>query len=196
MLSSVQSLGEGNSGSSPGFWWTQMILVMESWLGPLGVVGSWGPESVFWQTLCLIRAEAANINVCVWQFLQDILDTLFSILDDNTDKYGPLVFQSLVGTCSKERMMLTEIENSFCLDHISTQLSLWNNLHYYLSTSICLLLSQVFIINLLRDSKYYHFRPVMDTYIQKHFAGALAYKWVFHCDTIAVVSQTVFIMFL
>ncbi|KAG2471006.1 DOCK3 protein, partial [Polypterus senegalus] len=28
-------------------------------------------------------------------FLQDILDTLFSILDDNTDKYGPLVFQSL-----------------------------------------------------------------------------------------------------
>lgn len=30
------------------------------------------------------------------QFLQDILDTLFSILDDNTDKYGPLVFQSLV----------------------------------------------------------------------------------------------------
>ncbi len=35
---------------------------------------------------------------------------------------------------------------------------------------------QVFIINLLRDSKFYHFRPVMDTYIQKHFAGALAYK--------------------
>ncbi|MEQ2158064.1 Dedicator of cytokinesis protein 3, partial [Goodea atripinnis] len=35
---------------------------------------------------------------------------------------------------------------------------------------------KVFIINLLRDSKYYHFRPVMDTYIQKHFAGALAYK--------------------
>lgn len=30
------------------------------------------------------------------QFLQDILDTLFSILDDNTEKYGPLVFQSLV----------------------------------------------------------------------------------------------------
>ncbi|XP_034725347.1 dedicator of cytokinesis protein 3-like [Etheostoma cragini] len=29
------------------------------------------------------------------KFLQDILDTLFSILDDNTDKYGPLVFQSL-----------------------------------------------------------------------------------------------------
>uniref|UniRef100_A0A8C6LA34 Dedicator of cytokinesis 3 n=1 Tax=Nothobranchius furzeri TaxID=105023 RepID=A0A8C6LA34_NOTFU len=68
------------------------------------------------------------------KFLQDILDTLFSILDDNTDKFGPLVFQSLV-----------------------------------------------FIINLLRDSKYYHFRPVMDTYIQKHFAGALAYKELIRC---------------
>lgn len=44
----------------------------------------------------------------------------------------------------------------------------------FLSRSLSL--SQVFIINLLRDSKYYHFRPVMDTYIQKHFAGALAYK--------------------
>ncbi|XP_062843151.1 dedicator of cytokinesis protein 3 isoform X2 [Trichomycterus rosablanca] len=68
------------------------------------------------------------------KFLQDILDTLFSILDDNTDKFGPLVFQSLI-----------------------------------------------FIINLLRDSKYYHFRPVMDTYIQKHFAGALAYKELIRC---------------
>lgn len=36
------------------------------------------------------------VCVCVRQFLQDILDTLFSILDDNTEKYGPLVFQSLV----------------------------------------------------------------------------------------------------
>ncbi|OCT85677.1 hypothetical protein XELAEV_18023848mg [Xenopus laevis] len=63
------------------------------------------------------------------KFLQDILDTLFVILDENTEKYGLLVFQSLV-----------------------------------------------FIINLLRDSKYYHFRPVLDSYIQKHFAGALAYS--------------------
>ncbi|XP_007888770.2 dedicator of cytokinesis protein 3 [Callorhinchus milii] len=68
------------------------------------------------------------------KFLQDILDTLFSILDDNTEKYGLLVFQSLV-----------------------------------------------FIINLLRDSKYFHFRPVMDTYIQKHFSGALAYKELIRC---------------
>ncbi|XP_034296012.1 dedicator of cytokinesis protein 3 isoform X3 [Pantherophis guttatus] len=68
------------------------------------------------------------------KFLQDILDTLFVILDDNTEKYGLLVFQSLV-----------------------------------------------FIINLLRDSKYFHFRPVIDTYIQKHFAGALAYKELIRC---------------
>ncbi|MBZ3881009.1 Dedicator of cytokinesis protein 3 [Sciurus carolinensis] len=70
----------------------------------------------------------------VYKFLQDILDTLFVILDDNTEKYGLLVFQSLV-----------------------------------------------FIINLLRDIKYFHFRPVMDTYIQKHFAGALAYKELIRC---------------
>lgn len=50
--------------------------------------------------------------------------------------------------------------------------------HHFLSDRLTFSLSQVFIINLLRDSKYYHFRPVMDTYIQKHFAGALAYKWV------------------
>uniref|UniRef100_A0A8C5DA76 Dedicator of cytokinesis protein 3-like n=1 Tax=Gouania willdenowi TaxID=441366 RepID=A0A8C5DA76_GOUWI len=68
------------------------------------------------------------------QFLRDVLDTLFCLLDDNTDKYGPLVFQSLV-----------------------------------------------FIINLLRDSRFYHFRPVMDSYIQNHFAGALAYKELIRC---------------
>ncbi|XP_077433712.1 dedicator of cytokinesis protein 3-like isoform X3 [Vanacampus margaritifer] len=68
------------------------------------------------------------------KFLQDILDTLFSILDDDPDKFGPAVFQSLV-----------------------------------------------FVINLLRDSKYFHFRAVMDTYIHKHFAGALAYKELIRC---------------
>uniref|UniRef100_A0A8C5APQ8 Dedicator of cytokinesis 3 n=1 Tax=Gadus morhua TaxID=8049 RepID=A0A8C5APQ8_GADMO len=39
----------------------------------------------------------------------------------------------------------------------------------------------VFIINLLRDSRFYHFRPVMDSYIQNHFAGALAYKELIRC---------------
>ncbi|KAA0712423.1 Dedicator of cytokinesis protein 3 [Triplophysa tibetana] len=87
----------------------------------------------------LMREDGTTLSdesheLYVYKFLQDILDTLFSILDDNTDKYGPLVFQSLV-----------------------------------------------FVINLLRDSKFYHFRPVMDTYIQKHFAGALAYKELIRC---------------
>ncbi|XP_077459447.1 dedicator of cytokinesis protein 3-like isoform X1 [Stigmatopora argus] len=82
-----------------------------------------------------ILARVRNVNgEEIVKFLQDILDTLFSILDDNTDKYGPLVFQSLV-----------------------------------------------FVINLLRDGKYVHFRAVMDTYIQKHFAGALAYKELIRC---------------
>ncbi|PIO31886.1 hypothetical protein AB205_0094250 [Aquarana catesbeiana] len=40
---------------------------------------------------------------------------------------------------------------------------------------------KVFIINLLRESKYYHFRPVLETYIQKHFAGALAYRELIRC---------------
>ncbi|CAB1336119.1 unnamed protein product, partial [Coregonus sp. 'balchen'] len=40
---------------------------------------------------------------------------------------------------------------------------------------------KVFIINLLRDSRFYHFRPVMEAYIQNHFAGALAYKELIRC---------------
>lgn len=44
------------------------------------------------------------VCVCVCQFLQDILDTLFSILDDNTDKYGPLVFQSLVSKSAQNEL--------------------------------------------------------------------------------------------
>lgn len=43
------------------------------------------------------------------------------------------------------------------------------------------LLLQVHIINLLQDSKFQHFKPVMDTYIESHFAGALSYRYVtFH----------------
>lgn len=34
------------------------------------------------------------------------------------------------------------------------------------------------IINLLQDSKFQHFMPVMDTYIEGHFAGALSYRLV------------------
>ncbi|TRY71348.1 hypothetical protein DNTS_021185 [Danionella cerebrum] len=34
----------------------------------------------------------------------------------------------------------------------------------------------VHIINLLQDCKFQHFKPVMDTYIESHFAGALSYR--------------------
>ncbi|XP_064175400.1 dedicator of cytokinesis protein 4-like isoform X3 [Anguilla rostrata] len=34
----------------------------------------------------------------------------------------------------------------------------------------------VHIINLLQDSKFQHFKPVMDTYIESHFSGALSYR--------------------
>lgn len=48
----------------------------------------------------LVSSKAFNAECCSFfssQFLRDVLDTLFCLLDDNTDKYGPLVFQSLVG---------------------------------------------------------------------------------------------------
>ncbi|XP_062855261.1 dedicator of cytokinesis protein 3-like [Trichomycterus rosablanca] len=81
----------------------------------------------------LSRLRLIN-GVEIVKFLQDLLDTLFSLLDDNIDKYGPLVFQSLV-----------------------------------------------FIINLLRDPRYYHFQTVLDAYIHNQFAGALAYKELIRC---------------
>ncbi|XP_053487199.1 dedicator of cytokinesis protein 4 [Ictalurus furcatus] len=34
----------------------------------------------------------------------------------------------------------------------------------------------VHVINLLQDSKFQHFKPVMDNYIENHFAGALSYR--------------------
>ncbi|XP_026880343.2 dedicator of cytokinesis protein 4 isoform X2 [Electrophorus electricus] len=34
----------------------------------------------------------------------------------------------------------------------------------------------VHVINLLQDSKFQHFKPIMDNYIEHHFAGALSYR--------------------
>lgn len=54
------------------------------------------------------------------------------------------------------------------------------------------LLLQVHIINLLQDSKFQHFKPVMDTYIESHFAGALSYRYMMfqavrgHSSTLSV----------
>ncbi|XP_014443645.1 dedicator of cytokinesis protein 4 isoform X1 [Tupaia chinensis] len=79
-------------------------------------------------TGCLSKLKDIDGSEIV-KFLQDTLDTLFGILDENSQKYGSKVFDSLVH-----------------------------------------------IINLLQDSKFHHFKPVMDTYIESHFAGALAYR--------------------
>ncbi|GAB1294636.1 Dedicator of cytokinesis protein 3 [Apodemus speciosus] len=109
------------------------------------------------------------------KFLQDILDTLFVILDDNTEKYGLLVFQSLgLGIEAKART-----DTEFAL--LAFILSCFPSHYITLFSKFWRPLTQVFIINLLRDIKYFHFRPVMDTYIQKHFAGALAYKELIRC---------------
>ncbi|XP_048355397.1 dedicator of cytokinesis protein 4 isoform X2 [Sphaerodactylus townsendi] len=95
---------------------------------------------------CLSKLKEIDGSEIV-KFLQDTLDTLFGILDENSQKYGSHVFD--------------------CLVHI---------------------------INLLQDSKFHHFKPVMDTYIESHFAGALAYrdlikvlKW--HVDRITEVER-------
>uniref|UniRef100_A0A672UZR8 Dedicator of cytokinesis protein 4 n=1 Tax=Strigops habroptila TaxID=2489341 RepID=A0A672UZR8_STRHB len=94
---------------------------------------------------CLSKLKEIDGSEIV-KFLQDTLDTLFGILDENSQKYGSKVFD--------------------CLVHI---------------------------INLLQDSKFHHFKPVMDTYIESHFAGALAYrdlikvlKW--HIDRVTEVE--------
>ncbi|XP_071960816.1 dedicator of cytokinesis protein 3-like isoform X2 [Antedon mediterranea] len=65
------------------------------------------------------------------RILQDVLDTLFSILDDNPEKYADLVFKGLI-----------------------------------------------YIIGVLRDSRFKSFTTVLDTYIERHFSGALAHKYL------------------
>ncbi|GCC38722.1 hypothetical protein chiPu_0017238 [Chiloscyllium punctatum] len=82
------------------------------------------------ERICDILSKFKDIDGAeIVKFLQDTLDALFGILDENPQKYGLKVFDSLVH-----------------------------------------------IINLLQDIKFQHFKPVMDTYIESHFAGALAYR--------------------
>ncbi|KAM7378128.1 hypothetical protein PAMA_013158 [Pampus argenteus] len=50
--------------------------------------------------------------------------------------------------------------------------------------------SLVHIINLLQDSKFQHFKPVMDTYIESHFAGALSYRYMTAADVSAQVNKS------
>lgn len=49
-------------------------------------------------------------------------------------------------------------------------------LHTYVFLLISIPFFQVSIISLLEDSKFEHFKPVMDAYITGHFAAALVYK--------------------
>ncbi|KAK7798702.1 hypothetical protein U0070_000354 [Myodes glareolus] len=91
-------------------------------------------------TGCLSKLKEIDGSEIV-KFLQDTLDTLFGILDENSQKYGSKVFDSLVS------LPFLDISRK-----------------------------KVHIINLLQDSKFHHFKPVMDTYIESHFAGALAYR--------------------
>lgn len=111
-------------------------------------------EPVNHSNLLLIKSNILN------QFLQDTLDTLFGILDESSQKYALKVFDCLVGT-----------DPHFCAQIEANEIA-------------CCLLSgeffiiQVHIINLLQDSKFQHFKPVMDTYIESHFAGALSYRYI------------------
>ncbi|OCT87399.1 hypothetical protein XELAEV_180210954mg, partial [Xenopus laevis] len=73
---------------------------------------------------------------------------------------------------------LKEIDGSeivkFLQDTLDTLFGILNeNSHKYGSKVFD---SLVHIINLLQDNKFQHFKPVMDTYIEAHFSGALAYR--------------------
>ncbi|XP_077357791.1 dedicator of cytokinesis protein 3-like isoform X8 [Festucalex cinctus] len=53
------------------------------------------------------------------KFLQDILDTLFSILDDNPDKFGPAVFQSLVAVLNSLPAIFDELLHMFSMQEVA-----------------------------------------------------------------------------
>ncbi|XP_073508062.1 dedicator of cytokinesis protein 4 isoform X5 [Phyllobates terribilis] len=75
-------------------------------------------------------------------------------------------------------LKLKEIDGSeivkFLQDTLDTLFGILNESSQKYSSKVfdCL----VHIINLLQDSKFQHFKPVMDTYIEGHFSGALAYR--------------------
>lgn len=54
----------------------------------------------------------------------------------------------------------------------------------------------VSIFSLLDESKFQHFRPVMDAYIDSHFAAALVYKYVLNNITITLLNVDRFIIWL
>lgn len=126
------------------------------------------------------------------KFLQDVLDALFSIFsteDGNSTPHSGLVFHVLVsrmhllydgGVCcimlpliSKSHKML----GSQCQAKVNRVL-VASYLPYLIERLLATIFVplQVSIFNLLNDSKFEHFKPVMDAYIKDHFAAALVYK--------------------
>uniref|UniRef100_A0A8C7JLB8 Dedicator of cytokinesis 4b n=1 Tax=Oncorhynchus kisutch TaxID=8019 RepID=A0A8C7JLB8_ONCKI len=82
-------------------------------------------------------------------------------LTQNGDMLDLLKWRAHPERINDSLLKLKEIDGSEIVKHV---------------TELFPFLFQVHIINLLQDSKFHHFKPVMDTYIESHFAGALSYR--------------------
>uniref|UniRef100_A0A673GYM5 Dedicator of cytokinesis protein 4-like n=1 Tax=Sinocyclocheilus rhinocerous TaxID=307959 RepID=A0A673GYM5_9TELE len=99
-------------------------------------------------------------------------------LTQNGDMLDLLKWRAHPERISDSLSKLKEIDGSeivkFLQDTLDTLFGILDesSQRYALKVFDCL----VHIINLLQDSKFQHFKPVMDTYIESHFAGALSYR--------------------
>uniref|UniRef100_A0A9J8B9D5 Dedicator of cytokinesis 4b n=1 Tax=Cyprinus carpio carpio TaxID=630221 RepID=A0A9J8B9D5_CYPCA len=99
-------------------------------------------------------------------------------LTQNGDMLDLLKWRAHPERISNSLSKLKEIDGSeivkFLQDTLDTLFGILDesSQRYALKVFDCL----VHIINLLQDSKFQHFKPVMDTYIESHFAGALSYR--------------------
>uniref|UniRef100_A0A8C9U3M8 Dedicator of cytokinesis 4 n=1 Tax=Scleropages formosus TaxID=113540 RepID=A0A8C9U3M8_SCLFO len=99
-------------------------------------------------------------------------------LTQNGDMLDLLKWRAHPEKISDSLSKLKEIDGSeivkFLQDTLDTLFGILDesSQRYGLKVFDCL----VHIINLLQDSKFQHFKPVMDTYIESHFAGALSYR--------------------
>uniref|UniRef100_A0A8C1QTX1 Dedicator of cytokinesis 4b n=1 Tax=Cyprinus carpio TaxID=7962 RepID=A0A8C1QTX1_CYPCA len=108
---------------------------------------------------CLVGFSATNESLWITSFLCS------TKLTQNGNVC--LFVQDMIGHNSN-------ILNQFLQDTLDTLFGILDesSKRYALKVFDCL----VHIINLLQDSKFQHFKPVMDTYIESHFAGALSYR--------------------
>ncbi|XP_070996929.1 dedicator of cytokinesis protein 4-like isoform X2 [Oncorhynchus clarkii lewisi] len=99
-------------------------------------------------------------------------------LTQNGDMLDLLKWRAHPERINDSLLKLKEIDGSeivkFLQDTLDTLFGILDesSQRYGLKVFDCL----VHIINLLQDSKFHHFKPVMDTYIESHFAGALSYR--------------------